>query len=103
MCGVKIARNDAPSPATSSANSCRRGCDKAANGFSPVKTSSQGTAATDYPRRNFAQEADMEHDHRETTNPALTGIKGLCPRCQTGHLFNAVLSLAPRCEACGLD
>jgi len=41
--------------------------------------------------------------HQETTNPALTGIKGLCPRCQEGHLFSGFLTLAPRCEVCGLD
>lgn len=38
-----------------------------------------------------------------TTNPALTGIKGRCPRCQEGHLFRGFLQLAPRCEICGLD
>ncbi|MGY6707709.1 MAG: DUF983 domain-containing protein [Rhizobiaceae bacterium] len=39
----------------------------------------------------------------ETTNPALTGIKGLCPRCQKGHLFSGPIRLATRCEVCGLD
>lgn len=38
-----------------------------------------------------------------TTNPILTGIRGRCPRCQQGHLFSGVLSLAPSCEVCGLD
>lgn len=38
-----------------------------------------------------------------TTNPMLTGVMGRCPRCQQGHLFNGVLSLAPSCEVCGLD
>ncbi|TWG94761.1 uncharacterized protein (DUF983 family) [Mesorhizobium sp. J18] len=40
---------------------------------------------------------------RETDNPVLTGILGRCPRCQQGHLFKGVLTLAPRCEVCGLD
>lgn len=31
------------------------------------------------------------------------GAKGLCPRCQTGHLFDGWLKMAPRCEVCGLD
>ncbi|PBB99557.1 hypothetical protein CK224_08490 [Mesorhizobium sp. WSM3862] len=35
-------------------------------------------------------------------NPALTGARGLCPRCQQGHLFSGFLKLAPRCEICGL-
>ncbi|MER9657187.1 DUF983 domain-containing protein [Mesorhizobium sp. M0152] len=38
-----------------------------------------------------------------TTNPMLTGIKGLCPRCQKGSLFAGYLKLAPRCEVCDLD
>ncbi|RWG59468.1 MAG: DUF983 domain-containing protein [Mesorhizobium sp.] len=41
--------------------------------------------------------------YNETTNPALTGARGLCPRCQEGHLFFGFLTLAPECEACGLD
>ncbi|MGM4915117.1 DUF983 domain-containing protein [Rhizobium sp. 768_B6_N1_8] len=45
----------------------------------------------------------MTSEYDETKNPALTGIKGLCPRCQRGHLFNGLLSLAPGCEVCGLD
>jgi uncharacterized protein (DUF983 family) len=36
-------------------------------------------------------------------NPAVTGIKGRCPRCGEGRLFNGFLTLAPRCEHCGLD
>jgi|SRR5215217_5069987 len=45
----------------------------------------------------------MQETYTPTTNPALTGIKGLCPRCQTGHLFQGLLKLAPSCEICGLD
>jgi uncharacterized protein (DUF983 family) len=32
-----------------------------------------------------------------------TGIKGRCPRCGQGHLFNGFLRIAPKCEVCGLD
>jgi len=35
--------------------------------------------------------------------PMKTGIRGRCPRCGQGHLFNGFLTLAPKCEACGLD
>jgi uncharacterized protein (DUF983 family) len=43
-------------------------------------------------------------DHPHTAPSALTaGLKGLCPRCGEGRLFGGFLSLAPRCEACGLD
>jgi Uncharacterized protein conserved in bacteria len=41
--------------------------------------------------------------YNETTNPAMTGILGRCPRCQQGSLFRGFLKLAPRCEVCGLD
>ena len=41
--------------------------------------------------------------YNETTNPPFTGIRGLCPRCQKGHLFSNFLKLAPRCDACDLD
>ncbi|MEJ8475448.1 DUF983 domain-containing protein [Roseibium algae] len=35
--------------------------------------------------------------------PFETGIKGRCPRCGEGHLFNGFLTLKPKCECCGLD
>ena len=31
------------------------------------------------------------------------GVRGRCPRCGQGHLFEGFLTLAPRCEVCGLD
>lgn len=42
-------------------------------------------------------------EYNETTNPALTGMQGLCPRCQRGSLFSGYLTLAPRCPVCDLD
>jgi len=35
--------------------------------------------------------------------PMRVGIRGRCPRCGEGHLFNGFLTLAPKCEVCGLD
>ncbi|MCW2239784.1 DUF983 domain-containing protein [Azospirillum canadense] len=35
--------------------------------------------------------------------PAQTGLRGLCPRCGKGHIFKGFLTIAPRCEVCGLD
>ncbi|MBP2229616.1 uncharacterized protein (DUF983 family) [Azospirillum agricola] len=35
--------------------------------------------------------------------PMETGIRGRCPRCGQGHLFQGYLTLAPRCAVCGLD
>jgi uncharacterized protein (DUF983 family) len=31
------------------------------------------------------------------------GLKCRCPKCGKGRLFNGFLTLAPRCESCGLD
>lgn len=31
------------------------------------------------------------------------GLKCRCPECGRGRLFNGFLTLAPHCEACGLD
>lgn len=36
-------------------------------------------------------------------SPYTTGIRGRCPRCGQGHLFNGFLTLKPNCEVCGLD
>ena len=36
-------------------------------------------------------------------NPFVAGLAGRCPRCGSGRLFDGFLSLAPRCNACGLD
>ena len=41
--------------------------------------------------------------YEATNSPAKTGLKGKCPRCGQGRLFNGVLSLADRCRACGLS
>ncbi|MGA2794662.1 MAG: DUF983 domain-containing protein [Roseiarcus sp.] len=31
------------------------------------------------------------------------GLSGRCPRCGDGRLFSGFVSVAPRCEVCGLD
>lgn len=36
-------------------------------------------------------------------SPFQTGLRNRCPRCGQGHLFKGFLTLAPGCEACGLD
>ncbi|MCB4919684.1 DUF983 domain-containing protein [Brucella intermedia] len=38
-----------------------------------------------------------------TNSPFRTGVRGLCPRCQQGHLFKGYLTLTKQCEVCGLD
>jgi uncharacterized protein (DUF983 family) len=32
-----------------------------------------------------------------------TGLCGRCPRCGDGRLFQGFLTVAPKCEVCGLD
>lgn len=36
-------------------------------------------------------------------SPVVTGLKGLCPRCGKGHIFQGYLKVRPACEVCGLD
>jgi uncharacterized protein (DUF983 family) len=31
------------------------------------------------------------------------GLRGRCPHCGKGRLFNGFLKLAPKCDVCGLD
>ena len=45
----------------------------------------------------------MEPDRGNAPISIYAGLRGLCPRCQRGHLFRGYLSLAPSCEICGLD
>ncbi len=35
--------------------------------------------------------------------PMQTGVRGLCPRCGQGHLFDGFLTLRVKCEVCDLD
>ena len=32
-----------------------------------------------------------------------TGLAGRCPRCGDGRMFHGFLTLAPKCDVCGLD
>ena len=36
-------------------------------------------------------------------SPYAAGLRGRCPRCGEGKLFDGYLELAPRCERCDLD
>jgi uncharacterized protein (DUF983 family) len=39
----------------------------------------------------------------QTPNPLLAGLRGRCPNCGEGYLFDGFLKVAARCEACGYD
>lgn len=43
------------------------------------------------------------HVHYPPLSPIATGVRGRCPRCGEGRMFDGFLKLAPRCEACGLS
>ena len=45
----------------------------------------------------------MADDQPSLPSPYSTGLKGLCPRCGEGKLFEGFLKVRPRCAACGLD
>ena len=43
-------------------------------------------------------------DHAPPTElPIGRGLRGRCPRCGQGRLFQGFLTLRPACERCGLD
>jgi len=43
-----------------------------------------------------------EGSHKPVS-PFVAGLMCRCPRCGKGRLFGGFLTLAPRCEVCGLD
>ena len=46
----------------------------------------------------------MSHDDDyPPQSPWATGLASRCPRCGAGKLYNGFITVAPRCEACGLD
>jgi uncharacterized protein (DUF983 family) len=44
-----------------------------------------------------------DEDRPASQLPVGRGLAGRCPRCGEGKLFQGFLTLAPRCEKCGLD
>ena len=44
----------------------------------------------------------MTQDH-QSPSPIATGLKGRCPRCGEGPLFQGFLKVSRKCESCGLD
>ena len=42
-------------------------------------------------------------ENRTTPEPVAAGLRGRCPRCGQGHLFDGFLTFKPSCEVCGLD
>ena len=50
----------------------------------------------------MVQDNSAKHDH-SLREAAQRGLLGRCPRCGKGTLFAGFLTVAPRCENCGLD
>lgn len=46
---------------------------------------------------------DEDSAHYPPVEPISTGLKGCCPRCGEGKLFDGFLKLRPACTHCGLD
>jgi uncharacterized protein (DUF983 family) len=45
----------------------------------------------------------MSAEPERLPSPYVTGLLGRCPRCGKGSLFSGFLTLATRCDCCGLD
>ena len=44
-----------------------------------------------------------KHDTPSLASTLAAGLAGRCPACGRGNLFSGYLTLAPRCNVCGLD
>jgi uncharacterized protein (DUF983 family) len=45
----------------------------------------------------------MDHNTYPAVSPIAAGLKGRCPRCGEGRLYDGVLTIGKRCNACRLD
>jgi uncharacterized protein (DUF983 family) len=45
----------------------------------------------------------MSAEPERLPSPDVTGLLGRCPRCGKGSLFSGFLTLATKCDCCGLD
>lgn len=48
-------------------------------------------------------DAKTSHKQPSLGTTLWTGIAGRCPSCHKGRMFAGYLTLAPRCDVCGLD
>ena len=44
----------------------------------------------------------MANPPAEKTSPVVSGLKGRCPRCGEGKLFDGFLAIGDKCDHCGL-
>jgi uncharacterized protein (DUF983 family) len=55
------------------------------------------------PQPDDAQFTDASGHRWPSLPPVSTGLRGLCPRCGRGHIFDGFLTIRDHCEVCGLD
>ena len=46
---------------------------------------------------------DEDHAHYPSVEPIAAGLRGRCPRCGEGRLFDGFLTVGKHCSNCGLD
>lgn len=46
---------------------------------------------------------NVDSAHYPPVEPIRVGLKGCCPRCGQGKLFDGLLTVKPKCTNCGLD
>jgi uncharacterized protein (DUF983 family) len=51
----------------------------------------------------MAPQNEPDDENWPRLDPIQTGIRGHCPRCGKGHLFDGFLKLRKACEVCGLS
>lgn len=44
-----------------------------------------------------------DNNHYPDLSPISTGLAGKCPRCGRGKIFKGFLTVADKCNSCGLD
>lgn len=55
------------------------------------------------PQPDDAQFIDAAGHRWPSLPPISTGLRGRCPRCGQGHIFEGFLTIRDHCEVCGLD
>jgi uncharacterized protein (DUF983 family) len=55
------------------------------------------------PLSNDRSDGGLSAGHDPPIPPLAAALRCRCPRCGRGKLFDGVLSVTPRCAACGLD
>lgn len=46
---------------------------------------------------------NKDEAHYPPVDPVSVGLRGRCPRCGEGALFDGLLTVKPKCSVCGLD